>query len=384
MVDAAATTHQYKKDATIAVVGGGIGGVLTAIGLGKQGYEVHLFEQAQKFSEIGAGIAIYIENFDNSLEASEDATVTAGVKELSLNRNGDDERHDTQGKSRTRGVRLHIDKPARDAHPDYPSEPTVFECDLCIGCDGVKSAVRKALDLGGTVRYTGSYAYRGLLPMDKAVELCGEDIRLPKMWLGDQKHILTFPIEGGSILNMVAFVSDRSKPEDQREFHGPWVAPSSLQEMQKDYQGWDHMVTELFPLIEKPEHWALHDLLPLDTWIKGRVALLGDASLPHNGAGAGQAIEDALLLGEIFKHPGCNADTMPEFLKVWEEIRLPRANKQMVHSRRSGDLYEFASEYGNDYAKMGKEMETRWDWIWDHDHEADIERAYALLKERGF
>jgi salicylate hydroxylase len=104
------------------------------------------------------------------------------------------------------------------------------------------------------------------------------------------------------VLNIVAFVSDRSKPEDQREFHGPWVTPSSLEEMQKDYQGWDHLVTDLFPvsaiyyvdpgkrkvdwavflclgfqLIEKPEHWALHDLLPLDNWIKGRVALLGDA-----------------------------------------------------------------------------------------------------------
>lgn len=47
--------------------------------------------------------------------------------------------------------------------------------------------MRKALDLGGTVRYTGTYAYRGLLPMDKAVAICEEDVRLPKMWLGDQK-----------------------------------------------------------------------------------------------------------------------------------------------------------------------------------------------------
>jgi hypothetical protein len=103
--------------------------------------------------------------------------------------------------------------------------------------------------------------------MDKAVELCGEDVRLPKMWCGDQKvcpsspmlslthdwisrsqHILTFPIDGGKTLNMVAFISDRSKPEDQRTFHGAWVTPSSLGEMQKDYQGWDPMVTDLFPV----------------------------------------------------------------------------------------------------------------------------------------
>ena len=47
-----------KHETTIAVIGGGIGGILTAIGLGKQGYNVHLFEQAPKFSEIGAGIAM--------------------------------------------------------------------------------------------------------------------------------------------------------------------------------------------------------------------------------------------------------------------------------------------------------------------------------------
>lgn len=47
-----------KQDTTIAIVGGGIGGILTAIGLGKIGYTVHLFEQAAKFSEIGAGIAM--------------------------------------------------------------------------------------------------------------------------------------------------------------------------------------------------------------------------------------------------------------------------------------------------------------------------------------
>lgn len=47
-------------------------------------------------------------------------------------------------------------------------------------------------------------------------------------------------------------------------------------------------------------------------------------------------------------------------------------------------MYEFASEVGRDYAAMGKEMETRWDWIWDFDHQADIDRAYALLRERGF
>lgn len=47
---------------------------------------------------------------------------------------------------------------------------------------------------------------------------------------------------------MVAFVSDRSLPEEERTFHGPWVTPSSLGEMQRDFEGWDEMVVGLFPV----------------------------------------------------------------------------------------------------------------------------------------
>jgi salicylate hydroxylase len=47
-------------------------------------------------------------------------------------------------------------------------------------------------------------------------------------------------------------------------------------------------------------------------------------------------------------------------------------------------LYEFASDIGRDYAAMGREMQDRWNWLWDFDHQEDIDRAYALLRERGF
>lgn len=75
----------------------------------------------------------YIENFDNTSGSTTEDSVADSVNKLKLDEQ--DDRNDTQGQRRTRGVRLHIDKPARDAHPDYPSEPTIFECDLCIGCD---------------------------------------------------------------------------------------------------------------------------------------------------------------------------------------------------------------------------------------------------------
>jgi hypothetical protein len=84
----------------------------------------------------------YIENFDTSASAStavaqsDDASSLAtGVDKIKIQDGDADGRVDTQGKKREKGVRLHIDKPARDAHPDYPAEAHVFECDVCIGCD---------------------------------------------------------------------------------------------------------------------------------------------------------------------------------------------------------------------------------------------------------
>jgi salicylate hydroxylase len=61
-------------------------------------------------------------------------------------------------------------------------------------------------------------------------------------------------------------------------------------------------------------------------------------SLPHNGAGAGQAIEDAYILGELLKLPECTADTIPQFLHAYENARRERASNQQIHSRESGEV----------------------------------------------
>jgi hypothetical protein len=60
-------------------------------------------------------------------------------------------------------------------------------------------------------------------------------------------------------------------------------------------------------------------------------------SLPHNGAGASQAVEDAYVLGELLKSPECTADTLPQFLQAYEDARRERASHQQIHSRESGE-----------------------------------------------
>lgn len=75
-----------------------------------------------------------------------------------------------------------------------------------IGCDGIKAATREWLlgkeDPASKPVFSGKYAYRGLIPMDKACSLLGEDVaQNSNFFFGYHGHLLTFPIEKGKTMN---------------------------------------------------------------------------------------------------------------------------------------------------------------------------------------
>lgn len=118
--------------------------------------------------------------------------------------------------------------------------------DAVIGCDGVKSRTRQIL-LGENhpttnPTFTGKYAYRGLIPMGKAVGVIGEELaRNSQMYMGRHAHILTFPIENGKTMNVVAFQSKADgKWEDER-----WVLPMKKEDMFNDFAGWGNDVQRI-------------------------------------------------------------------------------------------------------------------------------------------
>jgi salicylate hydroxylase len=75
-----------------------------------------------------------------------------------------------------------------------------------LGCDGIKSRTRSLVlgdsDVPAAV-FSGKYAYRGLIPMAKAVEIIGDEElpKTPQMYVGYHGHVLTFPIANGTIFN---------------------------------------------------------------------------------------------------------------------------------------------------------------------------------------
>jgi salicylate hydroxylase len=109
--------------------------------------------------------------------------------------------------------------------------------DAVVGCDGIRRACRRIL-LGEDERsahavYSGKYAYRKVVDTKKAVEAVGPEVENRQMYLGNGRHVLTFAIRGGRMLNVVAFKDAGGAPWTQRQ----WVVPSSREALMRDFAG---------------------------------------------------------------------------------------------------------------------------------------------------
>jgi salicylate hydroxylase len=258
------------------------------------------------------------------------------------------------------------------------------EADAVIGCDGIKSQVRILL-LGekhpaARAQFSGKYAYRGLIPMEKAVGLLGDELaRNSQMYLGYHGHVLTFPIERGKTMNVVAFKTSKSgKWQDER-----WVVPMKREDMERDFEDWGKDVKSVLSLMEKTDLWALFDHPPAETYYQGRICLLGDAahaSTPHQGAGAGMALEDAYLLSSLLGQVQ-SADEIEDAFRVYDVTRRPRTLRLVTTSRKGGETYDLENkDVGHDEQKLKRDLEERQRWIWNHDLESDMAEATEMMQ----
>ena len=253
-----------------------------------------------------------------------------------------------------------------------------------VGCDGVKSNIRKMVlgkeDPAAYPFFTGKYAYRGLIPMNKAVDLLGDELaRNSIIWTGRQGHVITYPIEKGEIMNMAAYKTKRDGKWDNEH----WVLTQDRKDMEDDYADWGDSVKKIASLMEKPDVWAIFDYPPAKSYYKGRTCLSGDAahaSTPHLGAGAGMAIEDAYimasLLAEIEDEKGIEGA-----FRAFDAVRRPRTQKLVSMSREYGRVLDCEGKgIGEDREKWRKDLADRHKWIWEKKLEEDLEEAVAMLE----
>ena len=117
---------------------------------------------------------------------------------------------------------------------------------------------------------------------------------------------------------------------------------------------------------------------------KGRVVMMGDAAhatTPYQGQGAGQAIEDSLVLATVLSKVK-NPSEIPNAFAAFDQVRRPRSQKITVTSREMGYLAAMMKEdTGDDIDKMGKQLSARMHWAWHRDLAAQNREAVELFEE---
>ncbi|CAD6572401.1 MAG: hypothetical protein ASARMPRED_005321 [Alectoria sarmentosa] len=423
----APTTESPKPNTlSVAIVGGGIGGLALALGLLKYDQiDVQIYEAAHSFGEIGAGVAFGV-NTQRALKLIGPHAWDAFEKHATPNKweshadtfadhivgHGEHEgemicSQKTQGGMRSvhrahfldelvKGVpaeRAHFNKRVQSIEEKEGSpvllhfkDGTTATADAVIGADGIHSSTREFIlgerDMSVHSVFAGSVAYRGLVPMDKAVEKLGAEYAQNSMLLcGPGKAILSYPIDLGKILNIVVMDFERPSWESEK-----WIMPATYAQLDALFTGWGDKARNLVALIDSPSLtvWAMRDDLPAPTYTVGHVAMMGDAAhatTPFQGQGAGQAIEDALVLETLLGRVG-DARSIANAFAAYDQVRRPRSQRVVKTSREAGRLFGMLTEgVGSDLGKIKERLETRMHWIWNRDLQKQNAEAVALFEE---
>jgi len=387
---------------SIAIIGGGIGGLTAASVLLRAGFDVQVYEQAKALGEVGAGINIG-PNAARILHrlGIGDALGQCGVKPATFDqRRWDDGRILLrsplgQAVERTFGVPYYTFHrgdlhrvlaetiPAERVHlahrfthridrgdwvEAYFENGAAISADVLVGADGIHSAVRHALFGPEQPRFTGCVAYRGLVPAERLTHL---DLEMRnQMWLGPGAHVVHYFVAAGRLVNFVAVIEEDSWLGES------WVDHGEVVEALAAFKGWHSQVLSVIGAVDETYKWALFDRSPLPRWSVGRVALLGDSChpmLPFMGQGAGQAIEDAATLKACLLKL---AHDVPAALRLYEQLRLPRASRLQGMSELN--KWRFHLPDGPLQRERDAEMAggaTDWSfaaiaWLFEHDAEA--------------
>ena len=292
-----------KQVLNVAVVGGGIGGVVTTVALLRQNINVQLYEATQDYRELGGGI-IFGPNTLRIMEKIDDPTMLKAYR-VCATRNAWEEKQETWwefrhglqpagapesppkliaavkapgvGHASARrphflaelvklipkdithfGKRLDF---ARDFGADgvelHFTDGSIERSDAVIGCDGIKSQLRKVVlgndDPATSPSFTGKIAWQALLPMDVAAKAMGDEYaRNAQMFLGPHMHVFTLPLEQGTMMQMVTTSTTAGW------FHDKWIIEADQDELFGALDGWVTPIRNILlvsPTFHSPLRW---------------------------------------------------------------------------------------------------------------------------------
>lgn len=136
--------------------------------------------------------------------------------------------------------------------------------------------------------------------------------------------------------------------------------------------------------MQKTDIWALFEHPPAARYTRDRICLIGDAAhatTPHQGSGAGMAVEDAWLMAALVAGAREPRELQGAF-NAFEKVRMERTHKLVTTSNEAGRLYDFELDgCEDDVGKIAANLERRMAWIWEEDLEGELVEARRVFGE---
>jgi 2-polyprenyl-6-methoxyphenol hydroxylase-like FAD-dependent oxidoreductase len=384
----------------IIVVGGGLGGAMAALALGKKGFDVLLLEEAEEFGVIGYGIQLGPNVFWmlDRLGVSEAVLATA-IRPKSLLMldwvDGGVMARIPLGESFVKRFgkpyvvihRVDLHRVLLDACRALPNVQMIansaltsfedlgdrvrvniadgrhYEGAALIGADGIRSTIRQHMRNEGPPRTLGYVAHRTIVPMNEVTfDVTRDDV---VMWSGDGFHIVHYPLRDYSLFNVVTvFKTLDMAPGDTDSPH------PDLAHVYRDSHPTMKKLWAMMDLSRKG--WVSSDRDPIRHWSRGRVTLLGDAAHPtlqSLAQGACMAIEDAVCLAELMD--GTSGNQVETAFRQYVDARYLRTARVQYESRYLWDNYYHLGGLEREVARdiwAGKSEQQMFDcvaWLYD-------------------
>jgi 3-hydroxybenzoate 6-monooxygenase len=347
----------------VLVVGGGIGGLANALALGRRGLRVRLLERASAFGEVGAGLQIapnctrILDSWGlldevlalgvqprhlvmrDAVDGTEltrldlaDARARYGSPYVVVHRS--DLHSALLAACRRTGVELVTDAEVT-GYAHVPGGVAVRRgnvqevAPVVLAADGLHSVARAMVCHDEPVS-SAYVAYRGAVPADRVAgtDASPDDV---VVHIGPHCHFVQYPLRRGELFNQVAVFRSAEALAGRAD----WGTPD---ELDAAFAGTCERVRAGVRLVGRDRWWRMHDREPVPSWVRGRLALTGDAAHPplqYLAQGAVMAIEDAWVLAE---HVGRLRD-WDAALTAYDAVRPEHCRRVQTTARAWGELW---------------------------------------------
>ncbi|WP_138466858.1 FAD-dependent urate hydroxylase HpxO [Poseidonocella sp. HB161398] len=343
------------------IVGAGIGGLSAGLALRRIGWDVTIYERVTEVRPVGAAISVWSNGVKclNYLGLRDEVAAMGGRMDHMAYIDGLTDETMTQFSfaplveevgqrpypvSRAElqmmlmrvfgSESLHLGRKVTGVAQDGDTVTATFEdgstdtADMLIGADGAHSVVRThVLGQKAERRYAGYVNWNGLVPI--SADLAPDDQWT--VFLGEGKRVSLMPISDGRFYFFFDTPEAAGLSVDRGEFKAT---------LRSHFAGWAEPVQTLIERLDPAttNRVEIHDIDPFHTWVKGRIALLGDSAhntTPDIGQGGCMALEDAVVLAIQLQ---TNTLGVEDALKRYQNRRSERAADLVLRARKRCDV----------------------------------------------